>query len=148
MIIKKICLDNFGKFNNKVVDFSEGINLLYGENEAGKTTLHTFIKGMLFGLDGKHGKNQENNEYEKYIPWDEPDNYKGSMVIEAEGVEYLIERNFLKSDKSCKITRLDTERELEQEEIEKLFYGFDENCYYNTISISQLGSITDRKSVV
>lgn len=145
MIIKKICLDNFGKFNNKVVDFSEGINLLYGENEAGKTTLHTFIKGMLFGLDGKHGKNQENNEYEKYIPWDEPDNYKGSMVIEAEGVEYLIERNFLKSDKSCKITRLDTERELEQEEIEKLFYGFDENCYYNTISISQLGSITSRE---
>lgn len=145
MVIKKICLDSFGKFNNKVVDFSEGVNILYGENEAGKTTLHTFIKGMLFGLEGKHGKSKENNEYEKYIPWDEPENYKGSMIIEADGVEYLIERNFLKSEKSCKITRLDTGRELDQDEIEDLFYGFDENCYYNTISISQLGSITSKE---
>lgn len=145
MIIKSICLDNFGKFKNKTVEFSNGINLLYGENEAGKTTLHTFIKGMLFGLDGKHGKNQENNEYEKYIPWENPDEYKGSMVIESDGVEYLIERNFLKSERKCTITRVSTGRELDKDEIEELFYGFDENCYYNTISISQLGSITNRE---
>lgn len=145
MIIKSVCLENFGKFNNKTVDFSDGINILYGENEAGKTTLHTFIKGMLFGLDGKHGKNQENNEYEKYIPWENPENYKGSMVIEADGVEYLIQRNFLRSEKSCTITRMSTGRELDKDEIEELFYGFDENCYYNTISISQLGSITNKE---
>lgn len=145
MIIKSICLDNFGKFNNKTLEFTNGVNLLYGENEAGKTTLHTFIKGMLFGLDGKHGKNFENNEYEKYIPWENPDNYKGSMIIEADGVEYRIERNFLRSEKSCTITKISTGRELDRDEIEELFYGFDENCYYNTISISQLGSITSKE---
>lgn len=145
MVIKRVCLINFGKFHNKVLDFSNGVNVLYGENEAGKTTLHTFIKGMLFGLDGKHSKNSEDSEYEKYLPWDNPNEYKGSMVIEADGEEYLIERNFLKTEKSYKITRISTDTELEKDEIEELFYGFDEGCYYNTISISQLGSITSRE---
>lgn len=145
MIIKSIYLENFGKFSDKTIDFSKGINILYGENEAGKTTLHTFIKAMLFGLDGKHGKNQENNEYEKYIPWDNPENYRGSMVIEANDIEYEISRNFLRDEKECTIKRLDTMEELTEDEINTLFYGFDENCYYNTISISQLGSITSSK---
>jgi len=143
MVIKKVCLENFGKFHNKVLEFSDGVNLLYGENEAGKTTIHTFIKAMLFGLDGRHGKSSESNEYEKYIPWDTPQNYKGSMVIEMKGVDYLIERNFLKSEKSYRITRLDTDKVLDKDEMDEFFYGFDENCYYNTISISQLGSITN-----
>lgn len=145
MIIKSIKLDNFGKFNNNVVTFSDGINILYGENEAGKTTLHTFIKAMLFGLDGKHGHLQDGNEYEKYIPWENSSVYKGSMVIETRGEEYRIERNFLKSEKSCTFTHIATGRELTKDEIEELFYGFDESCYYNTISISQLGSITNNE---
>ncbi|MCR5837382.1 MAG: AAA family ATPase [Lachnospiraceae bacterium] len=143
MVIKKVCLENFGKFHNKVLEFSDGVNLLYGENEAGKTTIHTFIKAMLFGLDGRHGKSSESNEYEKYIPWDTPQNYKGSMVIEMKGEDYLIERNFLKSEKSYRITRLSDDKILDQHEMDEFFYGFDENCYYNTISISQLGSITN-----
>ena len=145
MIIKSICLENFGKFHNKTLDFSEGMNIMYGENEAGKTTLHTFIKGMLFGLESRYVNGPDDNEYEKYIPWDDPTNYKGSMLIEADGVEYKIYRNFLKSEKSLKIIRMDSGRELSREEIEKLFYGFDESCYYNTISISQLGSITSKE---
>lgn len=144
MIIKSICLENFGKFHNKTLEFSPGMNIMYGENEAGKTTLHTFIKAMLFGMESRYAKGTDGNEYEKYIPWDDPTNYKGSMIIEAEGVEYLIQRNFLKSERSCKIIRLDSRRELSKEEIEELFYGFDESCYYNTISISQLGSITNK----
>ena len=144
MIIKSICLENFGKFHDKTLEFSPGMNLMYGENEAGKTTLHTFIKGMLFGMDSRHSKGVDSNEYEKYIPWETPDKYRGSMIIEAEGVEYRIERNFLKSESSCKIFRTDSGRQLSKAEIDELFYGFDESCYYNTISISQLGSITNK----
>ena len=42
---------NFGKFNHKMVTLEPGLNIVYGENEAGKTTLHTFIRGMLFGIE-------------------------------------------------------------------------------------------------
>ena len=51
MIIKDIRLTNFGKFNHKMVTLEPGLNIVYGENEAGKTTLHTFIRGMLFGIE-------------------------------------------------------------------------------------------------
>ena len=46
MIIKDIQLTNFGKFNHKYISLEPGLNIIYGENEAGKTTLHTFIRGM------------------------------------------------------------------------------------------------------
>lgn len=47
MIIKDIRLINFGKFHDTEIHFERGLNIVYGENEAGKTTIHTFIRGML-----------------------------------------------------------------------------------------------------
>ena len=45
MIIKDLQLTNFGKFNHKSMSLEPGLNIIYGENEAGKTTFHTFIRG-------------------------------------------------------------------------------------------------------
>ncbi|MFR7396103.1 MAG: ATP-binding protein [Blautia wexlerae] len=36
-----------GEIHDRTLEFSPGINVLYGENESGKTTVHTFIKSML-----------------------------------------------------------------------------------------------------
>lgn len=47
MKILKLELQNFGKFQNEVLELNDGIQLFYGENESGKTTIHTFIKSML-----------------------------------------------------------------------------------------------------
>ena len=67
------------------------------------------------------------------------------MRIESNGVDYRIERNFNRQNKSFKVINEDLGRELTQDEIDKLFTGLDESCYYNTISISQLGSVTDKE---
>ena len=67
------------------------------------------------------------------------------MRIESDGVTYRIERNFNKLNKSFKVINEDEGVELKTEEIENLFAGLDESCYYNTISISQLGSVTDKE---
>ena len=53
MKITELILKNFGKFTNKQILLTDGINIIYGENESGKTTLHTFLKGMLFGMERK-----------------------------------------------------------------------------------------------
>lgn len=145
MIIKDIRLTNFGKFNDKTVSIEPGLNIIYGENEAGKTTLHTFIRGMLFGIEKQRGKATGKDLYTKYQPWDNPSNYQGVMRIESCGVNYRIERNFDKEHKVFKVINEDQGRELEEYEIEELFAGLDESCYYNTISISQLGSVTDKE---
>ena len=56
MKIRELYLKNFGKFTGKKIVLKDGINLFYGENESGKTTIHTFIKGMLFGLQRGGGR--------------------------------------------------------------------------------------------
>ncbi len=145
MIIKDIRLTNFGKFNHKMLTLEPGLNIIYGENEAGKTTLHTFIRAMLFGMEKQRGKGIGKDIYSKYEPWNNPNNYQGMMTIEKDGVNYRIERNFCRTNKSFKVINEDIDRELTTEEIETLFSGLDEGCYYNTISISQLGSVTDKE---
>ena len=53
MRILELEIINFGKFNHETVTFHDGMNLIYGENEMGKTTLHSFIRGMFFCLFSK-----------------------------------------------------------------------------------------------
>ena len=50
MIIKTLSLRAFGKFKDTRVELKPGLNLVYGTNEAGKTTVQTFIQGMFFGF--------------------------------------------------------------------------------------------------
>ena len=40
MRILELEIINFGKFNHETVTFHDGMNLIYGENEMGETTLH------------------------------------------------------------------------------------------------------------
>ncbi len=50
MILKELRLISFGKFQNKTICLEEGLNIIYGENESGKTTIHNFIDGMFYGF--------------------------------------------------------------------------------------------------
>lgn len=57
MKLRELKLKNFGKFHDKSIQLQDGINVICGENESGKTTIHTFIKAMLFGLErGRDGR--------------------------------------------------------------------------------------------
>ena len=42
MIIKELKIDSFGGVENKIIHLSKGLNLVYGENEAGKSTIEIF----------------------------------------------------------------------------------------------------------
>ena len=50
MKILDIYINGFGKFHGRNLSFEDGLNIVYGKNEAGKSTIHTFIRGMLFGI--------------------------------------------------------------------------------------------------
>ena len=56
MKIKGLNINGFGKFKDKSINLSDGLNVVYGNNEAGKSTTHTFIKSMLFGMAKKKSK--------------------------------------------------------------------------------------------
>lgn len=63
MKITKIQVKNFGKFHNKTMELKSGINLVYGDNESGKTTLHTFLKGIFFGIRKLRGRDLIKDRY-------------------------------------------------------------------------------------
>lgn len=140
MIIKELYLKKFGKFKNTSLMLEPGINLIYGDNEAGKTTVHAFVRAMLFGLERKRGRGADKDDYSRYAPWDSPDYYQGMMRFEADGILYRIERNFYWNKKSAKIVREEDGTELTEEEGKLLFGGLYETSYANTVSIGQLGT--------
>ncbi len=52
MYLEHIKMDAFGAFSNRAVGpFSPHLNVVYGPNEAGKTTLSKFVGGVLFGWE-------------------------------------------------------------------------------------------------
>lgn len=140
MIIKELYLENFGKFRNTSLMLKPGINLIYGDNETGKTTIHAFVRAMLFGLERKRGRGADKDDYSRYTPWDCPDYYQGMMRFEVDGVLYRIERNFYWNKKNVKIVREEDGRELTEEEGKTLLGGLYETSYANTVSIGQLGT--------
>lgn len=51
MQLSEIHIDGFGVFCDKhVIGLSSGINVLYGPNEFGKSTLLAFIRRIVFGF--------------------------------------------------------------------------------------------------
>lgn len=95
-MIKKIYINNFGKFNNYELEFEKGLNVIYGQNEAGKTTILNFILMILYGNQSK-SKDILQNERKKYRPWNN-DIMKGFIEIEKNCIPYKIERTFLNSN--------------------------------------------------
>lgn len=145
MRLLELHIDGFGKFHDRTISFNDGINIIYGKNEAGKSTLHTFIRGMLFGIERGRGRAAKNDLYTKYEPWENSGTYEGWLRLEKDGTIYRIERRFRKENKSLKI--IDETKGLEEEAtpafVSSLLDGLTETMYNNTISIGQLKSATE-----
>ncbi len=67
MKIKKLNLTSYGKFENKEINFTDGLNIICGKNEAGKSTVMAFIRAMLYGFSGRG--NVLANDRKHFLPW-------------------------------------------------------------------------------
>ena len=57
MKINNLKINGFGKLKDKEIKLEDGINIVYGENEAGKSSLLKFITSMFYGASkNKNGK--------------------------------------------------------------------------------------------
>jgi uncharacterized protein YhaN len=129
-----------------MIDLDSHINILYGTNEAGKTTIHTFLRGMLFGIEKQRGR-AINEVYSRYKPWDTPSLYAGEMEVVTKEGTFLIQRNFYKEEKEYTVIHRETGRTLDIRDqkgscfIEELT----ESNFSNTISIGQLKAATTKE---
>lgn len=155
MVIRQLHLTNFGKFSNETIRFHEGMNILYGENEAGKSTIFNFIIGMFYGFYKPYVKNRRLLEvHEKYNPW-VGGGYLGSLVFYDEKLkkEFRIERNFDAKKESVQVFEVETGIEVtDRYPIHPVFrlpdvasehLGVSYTTFVNTLAVGQLGHETD-----
>lgn len=97
MKIKEIKINNYGNLENKDINLKNKINIIYGKNESGKSTLLSYIKNIFYGISkNKNGK--DISDYEKYKPWGKVD-YSGKLKYELDnGQEFEIFRDFNKKN--------------------------------------------------
>lgn len=106
MKILNLKINQFGKLKNKEITLKDHINIIYGKNESGKSTLLKFILAMFYGLSkNKNGKAY--TDLEKYTPWQEED-FSGKIKYKLEDeTSFEVFREFKK--KSPKIYNEDLE---------------------------------------
>lgn len=145
MWIKELHIKHFGKFTDRRIELSPGINLIYGENESGKSTIHTFIKGCLYGIRKMRGRASKKDEFSHYQPWDNGNYYAGSIRFVCADKVFRLERDFATgTDGGLLVCETDGELlSLENGDLDMLLGGVGEAAFLNTVSIGQLKSETD-----
>lgn len=107
MKIKEINIISYGKINNLKLNLNKNVNVIFGENESGKSTIRSFILNMFFaGTTSSLKRTIYTKEYENYVPWSNVQ-FEGSIVVEYLNNDYLIYRNFQKGNEDFKITNLE-----------------------------------------
>ena len=146
MIITSLEISGFGKFHQFSLDFSPLCNVIYGENEAGKSTLHAFIQGMLYGIPSSPSRKEQffrHRPFQKELP------FGGKLFFSYQNKTYCLSRDFL-SGGNAKILQLDTNTPVSDADclLEEALSSFSSESFKNTVFVRQLKSGTDREMVI
>lgn len=96
MKLIQIEIDGFGKLVRQVYEFGPGLNLIYGYNEAGKSTLQRSILAALYGFfDEGSITVTKRNAMMIFEPWDSQASFGLKLTFELdEGMQYRVQRSF------------------------------------------------------
>lgn len=140
MKINSLYIHAFGGLKNLTLDFSDNFNVIYGDNEMGKTTVMTFIKMMFYG-SGRASSQLSKNTRLKYTPWD-GSQMAGSIDFEHTGKRYRLEKEFRSSNSTDKATLCDLDmgtRQAVSSDIGASFFGISLSAFERSVFIGQLG---------
>lgn len=143
-MIKEIYINNFGKFNNYSLKLNNGINIIYGKNESGKTTILNFILMVLYGANSKSNDISQNIR-KKYTPWNNSQ-MKGYIVLQKDNIFYKIERTFNQSNATdiVDVYEINTGKKINlssPKEPGKYFFDMDYESFKKTLFISSESTV-------
>lgn len=144
MKIDKLKVNGFGKLNKREFTFEKNINIIHGNNEAGKSSLLKFIAGMFYGASkNKNGK--EISDFDKYKPWNTED-FSGKIQYELDnGNVYEVYRDFKKKNPIIyDNNQQDISKEFSMDKTKGIDFfteqtGIDEDTFFNTAISEQEG---------
>lgn len=127
-------LKGFGKFVDRKFEFSDGINIAYGPNEAGKSTITAFLYAMLFDLDSDENDAFRKDMFTACKPWIGTDEFGGAIEFVHNGGSYRLEKSFAKNGTTLKLKDLSTGHELypAAEHLRDMFPGLTSREYLGT----------------
>ncbi len=141
MKIRRCSIYQFGKLKEQDFEFSEGITLIQGANESGKTTLHTALAALLFGVERSRGRGAARDVFRANQPWSQPELYGGAIEWEREDRLIRTERDFSKLPPRAYSTETLAGRTRDLKEGEQpLPESLSPYLFYNTLSFKQSGS--------
>lgn len=151
MKIKNIKINSYGILKNKEINLENNINIIYGKNESGKSTLLNYIKNIFYGISkNKNGK--EISDYEKYTPWS-GEEFSGKIKYELNnGETFEIYRDFHKKNPKVfngNLEEISNQFEIDKKDGNQFFYqqtGIDENTYLSTIMSMQQEVVLSQQS--
>jgi uncharacterized protein YhaN len=142
MIINELKLLDFGKFKDMSIRLDKGVNVIFGHNEAGKSTIHRFLEGMFYGL----------SDNSKYKPWTS-ESFEGQIIYSANDGKVSLTRDFNK--KTAAVEDMETNEDIQHQFLKnkktgiiepgKTIFGVNRRVFRNSFSINQLGSKTDEE---
>lgn len=146
--ITRLELVGFGKFRERIIDLTSGLNLIEGPNEAGKSTIQSFITGMFYGFFQPGTKRRSYTPHrDKYRPWDQG-SYRGVLVCKNEERSWRIERCFDKDNETVNVYDDQTGDDLtldfpynpvtRQPQVGEKLLGLSKTAFNNTANIAQM----------
>lgn len=151
MKIKNIKINSYGTLKEKEINLNHHMNIIYGKNESGKSTLLNFIKNIFYGISkNKNGK--EISDYEKYLPWS-GEEFSGKIQYELNNKKvYEIYRDFHKKNPKIfneNLEEVSHEFKIDKKDGNQFFYeqtGVGEQTYLSTIMASQQEVVLTKQS--
>ena len=151
MKIKELKINGFGKLENKEIKLKDNLNIIYGENEAGKSTLLKFITSMFYGIS----KNKNGGlvpDIEKYTPW-KTEEFSGKIKYELDnGNIFEVYRDFKKKNPTIYNQNLEDvskEFNIDKTKGNQFFYdqvGLEEEIFNTSVITKQAEVKLDEKS--
>lgn len=142
MRLKTIEIRDFGMFHNYKLEFDSQAQIIYGNNEKGKTTLMSFILLMLYGNQGRETKKHMTLR-KKYLPWNGA-KMAGSLTFSNAGKNYRVEKKFGNTFRKDEVRLIDVDNASDidlgnKEEIGEFVLGIDQDSFLKTGFISGTG---------
>ena len=146
MIIEKVDIKSFGRITDLTLNFSDTVNVIEGENEAGKSTIAAFIKYMLYGFAAT-AEDGEVDERARRLNWD-TGICQGTMTVRVGEKRYVISRTTVPTDGSGRASFKEDSAIIDMDTgapafgkmaAGEVFFGVDKDLFENTAFVGQIG---------
>lgn len=151
MKLNKIKINSYGKLENREINLDDGINIIYGENEAGKSTLINFITNCFYGIS-KNKKGRSISDYDKYKTWGKEE-FSGKIYYELDNKDkYEVYRDFNKKNPKIfdeNAEEISKEFNIDKNKGNEFFYEqtkLDEELFLSTLAINQKEVILENQT--